>query len=1156
MGLTDGQQHALEELQAVAAQGDALEVLEAGESSVGYGYMQVVFTVRCSEFEHKPGGLRYRDRERFLLLVPPDFPFSPPSILVRHRRWAKHAHVQWGSYLCLYQAPATEWNPSDGMFGFLDRLTFWLRKQAAAETDPAGAPIHPPTAYDRRTDLPMFVPKANAPAVTDRPWLGLAQFSSVSSRRSDIVGWVGVSEFATCGTGTAVGVLLNEPLSWEFPKKAKDLLDAFEQQGITRDLLMALFWVGAYCVGDGDPLFVVVGTPMRGIAGSQERFQHLEVWHLGSEFVKHVKTSMPRPSDSDELVQLRADYRDAIVRLLELSPIDYCVVREDRPEVTERRDLGSPLEWFRGKAVSLWGCGALGGWIAEMLARAGVSRLVLFDKGEVAPGVLVRQPFDDSDIGFSKAERLRKRLMRIDPNIEVLANVQDVTSSVLEDDDWASACEIVVDATASLGVSTKLERVRLQNPKPVPVLSMIIGHTAERGLATVSLAEASGAGRDVVRRAKLSCASKPELSDFLDEFWPSPARTDVFQPEPGCSDATFRGSGAEVVSLATGLLTAAAADLARSEAMVGHVVALPSADHQGSRYSRLPFEPDVVITDGHSDYQIRLSRSALSEIRAWLRQSERTNGARVETGGLLFGERDEATRVIWVSEVTGPPPDSVQSEAEFVCGIQGTERFADEKRWRGRGSLSFVGMWHSHPGGRALPSIRDVLSMSDLVLNMDPPSPKSLALIVGGTAGDVEVGAYVFDRRHYEGAVAELAFTDRTIRSVGTAVPSKNVGMALSGGGSRAIAFHLGCLRALNDKGVLDRVRVISSVSGGSVLAAAWAYSSESFSDFDRRMSALLRKGLAAKILRRAVVGQAGLRSLTSTLTSGVVAICTRAAAMVLQIPARFIPAARKLQLEPPIRRFASRTDALVDTLRAELFGDESLTSPRRDDIDVVINACELRSGSAFRFGSKESSCWRLGTIRANEQVKIAEAVAASAAYPVFFPALDRRWAFVARDGEVTDRRVVLTDGGVYDNLGTTCLEPGRSPDYTYNIFPVDVIIACDAGRGLLSADPIPYFWISRLKRAFDSVFRKAQDSGRGRLYALVAAGELDSFVMPYLGNQDRALPVQPVDLVRREDVMDYPTDFSPMSQTDLDRIALRGEQLTRLLLAHYCPDL
>ena len=50
------------------------------------------------------------------------------------------------------------------------------------------------------------------------------------------------------------------------------------------------------------------------------------------------------------------------------------------------------------------------------------------------------------------------------------------------------------------------------------------------------------------------------------------------------------------------------------------------------------------------------------------------------------------------------------------------------------------------------------------------------------------------------------------------------IGLALSGGGSRAMAFHLGCLRALNDLGLLERVGVLSTISGGSLIGAYYAY--------------------------------------------------------------------------------------------------------------------------------------------------------------------------------------------------------------------------------------------------------------------------------------------------------------------------------------------
>ena len=48
------------------------------------------------------------------------------------------------------------------------------------------------------------------------------------------------------------------------------------------------------------------------------------------------------------------------------------------------------------------------------------------------------------------------------------------------------------------------------------------------------------------------------------------------------------------------------------------------------------------------------------------------------------------------------------------------------------------------------------------------------------------------------------------------------LGLALSGGGSRAAAFHIGTVRALNELGLGQDLDVVSTVSGGSVFGAAW----------------------------------------------------------------------------------------------------------------------------------------------------------------------------------------------------------------------------------------------------------------------------------------------------------------------------------------------
>jgi NTE family protein len=49
--------------------------------------------------------------------------------------------------------------------------------------------------------------------------------------------------------------------------------------------------------------------------------------------------------------------------------------------------------------------------------------------------------------------------------------------------------------------------------------------------------------------------------------------------------------------------------------------------------------------------------------------------------------------------------------------------------------------------------------------------------------------------------------------------PEQGIALCLSGGGYRAMLFHLGSLWRLNEAGLLPKLDRISSVSGGSIAA-------------------------------------------------------------------------------------------------------------------------------------------------------------------------------------------------------------------------------------------------------------------------------------------------------------------------------------------------
>ena len=385
------------------------------------------------------------------------------------------------------------------------------------------------------------------------------------------------------------------------------------------------------------------------------------------------------------------------------------------------------------------------------------------------------------------------------------------------------------------------------------------------------------------------------------------------------------------------------------------------------------------------------------------------------------------------------------------------------------------------------------------------------------------------------------------------------IGIALSGGGSRAMAFHLGCLRTLHRTGVLQQARVMSAVSGGSVIAAMYAVHEGDFDDFEQTASAVLRAGFGRAAVRTALTTAEGPRAVVSfglLLTTWLwllpIRAAMRLAALLLTSPGHGQPSPASKKWMP--RRFASRTTILQRTFDELLFKGRTLGNLPTGKPKLVTLAAELRTGSAFYFSSAETGSWRVGKLDPT-RVLLSQAVAASAAYPLLLPALDEVVSVRKADGLLRNERVTLTDGGVYENLGLSPLWPDRDRRVSVAVEDVDTIIACRAGYGLRTEEP-SLFWPARMSAAFGCVFARAQNLSMSRLFDLKAAGRLRAFALPYLDQDDERLACAPPDLVRRSDVAGYPTNFSAMPQDWIDRLSKRGEQVTLAVLREHTPEL
>jgi NTE family protein len=211
--------------------------------------------------------------------------------------------------------------------------------------------------------------------------------------------------------------------------------------------------------------------------------------------------------------------------------------------------------------------------------------------------------------------------------------------------------------------------------------------------------------------------------------------------------------------------------------------------------------------------------------------------------------------------------------------------------------------------------------------------------------------------------------------------------LCLSGGGYRAMLFHLGTLWALNDHAWLPKLDRVSSVSGGSITAAVLGMNWGALT-FDRG-----RATNFADLIVKPVRGLAGKTLDIKAVLNG-------------------------------LFKRGSISDKLIAAYDKELFKKKTLQDlPERPRF--VINATSVQSAALFRFSKPYIWDYRVGKID-NPAVSLAAAVGASSAFPpVLSPmTLDvSKLTFVPKSGTDLQKApytdtAILTDGGVYDNMG------------------------------------------------------------------------------------------------------------------------------------------
>jgi NTE family protein len=275
------------------------------------------------------------------------------------------------------------------------------------------------------------------------------------------------------------------------------------------------------------------------------------------------------------------------------------------------------------------------------------------------------------------------------------------------------------------------------------------------------------------------------------------------------------------------------------------------------------------------------------------------------------------------------------------------------------------------------------------------------------------------------------------------------IGLCLSGGGYRAMIYHAGALTRLNELGFLPRLQEVASVSGGSITA-----------------------GMLAVAWHRLEFDSAGYAANFADLVARPLLCFARIGIDVRAILTGLLPG-------------RSAADTIARAYDAHLFHGAGLQdipdAPR-----FTFMATNLQTGSGWRFAKAYAADYRVGRID-RPHLALSRVVAASSAFPPFLSPVritfgDNQVKFISgadlHRAPFTEQ-AVLSDGGVYDNMG---LERIWKRCRT--------ILVSNAGRTIPEVGRPTGKWIGQTLRTLNLVQQHSENSRKRILFGMSNAGQ------------------------------------------------------------------
>jgi len=430
-------------------------------------------------------------------------------------------------------------------------------------------------------------------------------------------------------------------------------------------------------------------------------------------------------------------------------------------------------------------------------------------------------------------------------------------------------------------------------------------------------------------------------------------------------------------------------------------------------------------------------------------------------------------------------------------------------------------------------------------------------------------------------------------------IPPNDLGLSLSGGGYRAAAFHLGTMRALHKMHVLEKIDVLSTISGGSITGAAYCLYKGDYPSFEKDM---ISKLSSKNVIKQILLSWSFLQLLLFTLLlvgGGIYFLFTPYAwaflvlftlwiVLLLKYQFAIFPAGK--EVEKAYDKFYYQKATLQDLCKKPV---------------LAIGSSNLQTGRPFTFSYRKMSDSTYASYNPpiyflQDKFPVARAVTASSCVPFAFTPVPiaREFYKVPEDYNRIDPKLI--DGGVYDNQGIQKLTQSGSS------YECKTVITSDAGGQIFSNNKYRNtvtllvrtvdLFMNRIKmvQMVDNIYENTQYQNRQIAY-LSLGWDLENCIPGFVNNmikkqvplsvmQTHQLPQEWINdpASHRNEIQQYleqkvnyksiwsrnltpeqlqfirstGTNLTPLSEERVRLLAQHAENLTELQVKLYCPSI